>query len=85
MKLKKGYIVQNIDDTQFLVSSDAESFSGILRNNETAAFIVNCLKKETTEDEIIEAVWQTYDAPREQIKGDVREVLEVLRGIRALD
>ena len=42
MKLKNEFITQDIDDTQFLVPVGAEAFSGIVRSNKTAAFIVNC-------------------------------------------
>lgn len=85
MKLKEDYITQDIDDTQFLVPVGEGGFSGLLRNNETAAFIVNCLRKDTTEQEITEALWQTYDAPKETIAADVRKVLNTLREINALE
>ena len=48
MKLKSDFITQTIDGTQFLVSIGAESFQGIARSNKTWAFIVDCLKEETT-------------------------------------
>ena len=85
MKLKSNFITQNVDDTQFLVPVGAEAFSGIVRSNRTAAFIVDCLKKETTEEQIVDAMCARYDAPRECIAADVREILGTLRGIGALD
>lgn len=84
MKLKDEFIIQDIDDTQFMVSVGVKGFTGLMRNNETAAFIVNCLKKETTEEAIINALWQTYDAPMEMISADVRGVLDTLWEIHAL-
>ena len=85
MKLKEDFITQDIDGTQFLVAVGGEAFNGIVRNNETAAFIVNCLKKETTEQEIVEAMLQEYDAPEELIARDVHSVVEKLQGIGALE
>ena len=85
MKLKDSFITQNIEDTQFLVSVGDQSFNGVVRSNETAAFIVNCLKAETTEQAIVDAMFENYDAPREIIAADVRRVVEILRGIDALD
>ena len=85
MKLKSSFISQTLDDTQFLVPMDGEAFSGVVRSNETAAFIVDLLREETTEEKIVDAMWEQYDASREQIATDVREVLSVLRGIHALD
>ena len=55
-----------------------------MRSNETAAFIVNCLKKETTEEAIVEAMLEQYDAPRETVARDVHRVVEQLRQIGAL-
>lgn len=85
MKLKPDFITQQIDDTQFLVPLGAEAFKGIVRSNKTAAFIVDCLQAETTEDAIVDAMCAKYDAPREVIAADVNEVLNTLRGIDALD
>ena len=85
MKLKPDFITQDIEGTQFLVSVGAESFSGMVRSNATAAFIVNLLKKDTTKEEIVDAMCERYDAPREVIAADVEECLNILRGIHALD
>ena len=85
MKLKSCFITQDNDDTQFLVPISAEAFSGIVRSNRTAAYIVELLKKETTEEEIVDALYAKYDAPREQIAKDVHEILTTLRGINALE
>ncbi len=85
MKLKSDFITQSIEDTQFLVSVGRDSFNGIVRSNETAAFIVDCLKKETTKDRIVEAMCARYDAPRATITADVERILDTLRSIEALD
>lgn len=85
MKLKDGFITQNIDDTQFLVPVGTGNFSGIVRSNRTAAFIVDSLKEETTEEQIIDALYERYDAPKEEITADVREILSTLRSIHALE
>ncbi len=85
MKLKPGFITQDIDDTQFLVPVGDGTFGGVIRSNKTAAFIVNCLKEETTEEEIVDALCAKYDAPDEVIASDVREVIEKLRMIDALE
>ena len=85
MKLKSDFITQTIDNTQFLVPIGGESFQGIVRSNKTAAFIVDCLKEETTEEAIIEAKCKKYDAPRNVITSDVKQILNTLRRINALD
>ncbi|MBE5808928.1 MAG: PqqD family protein [Clostridiales bacterium] len=85
MKLREGFMTQDIDDTQFLVPVGAEHFSGVVRSNPTAAFIVNCLKEETTLEGIVDAMCLKYDAPRATIRADVEKILETLRGIGAIE
>ena len=85
MKLRKDFIVQNIDDTQFLVPLGHEAFNGIVRSNKTAAFIVDLLAEETTEEAIVDAMCEKYDAPRERLAADAAKVLATLRSINALE
>ena len=84
MKLKQDFITQKIGDTHFLVPIGAEAFNGIVRSNKTAAFIVDCLKEETTEGAIVDKMCAKYDADRETIAADVKKILDTLRGINAL-
>lgn len=85
MKLKSTFLSQDIDDTRFLVPIGGEAFSGIVKGNSSAAFIVDCLKTGTTEEQIVDAMCRKYDAPRDEIAADVHEVLEKLRSIGALE
>ena len=85
MKLKSDFITQTIEDTQFLVPIGAEAFQGIVRSNKTAAFIVDCLEADTTEEKIVDAMCAKYDAPRAEIAADVKEIISTLRGINALE
>ncbi len=84
MKLKKEFITHDSDGEQILVSSDTKAFSGMVRSNQTAAFIVNRLKEETTLDGIVDAMAKEYDAPRDVMKRDVARVVEQLRSIGAI-
>ena len=85
MKLKNDFITQTIDETQFLIPVGSESFNGIVRSNKTAAYIVDLLKEDTTEEKIIDALCARYDASREVITTDVRKILDTLRSINALE
>lgn len=85
MKLKDSFITQDIDGTQFMVAVGETSFTGIVRSNKTAAFIVDCLKTETTKEQIVDEMCAKYDAPRERIAADVDKILEKLRSIGALE
>ena len=45
---------------------------------------MECLKEDTTDEEIIEKMLARYDAPRERIAQDVARILAKLRSIGAL-
>lgn len=88
MNLKKGFITHKLGNEQMMVAAGpaAKLFHGMVQSNETAAFIVDCLKKPTTEDEIVDAVLRHYaGVDRETVVSDVREILAKLRSIHALD
>lgn len=85
MKLKKGFITHEGANEHILVPAGDVSFSGMVRSNKSAGFIVECLKKEVTEEEIIEKMLAKYDATREQITMDVKDVINKLRGIGAIE
>lgn len=84
MKLKETFITHTSNNEQILVDISGK-FSGIVRNNDTAAFIVDCLKEETSIEEIINKMIEEYDAPIEDIKEGVDNVLNTLRKVGALD
>ena len=84
MKLKDTFITHTANNEQILVDTSGK-FSGIVRNNKTAAFIVDCLKEETSVEKIIDKVIEEYDAPLEDIKKGVEDVLDTLRKVGALD
>ena len=84
MKLKDTYITHESDGEQILLDTSS-SFAGLIRSNKTAAFIVECLKEETTQEKIVEAMFEKYDAPKDVLAKDVSEVIGKLRKVGALD
>ena len=84
MKLKDTYITHDSDGEQILLDTSS-SFAGLIRNNKTAAYIVECLKEETTQEKIVEAMFEKYDAPKDVLAKDVSDVIEKLRKVGALD
>ena len=83
MKLKYTYITHDSDGEQILLDTSS-SFAGLIRNNKTAAFIVECLKEDITEENIVEAMFEKYDAPKDVLAKDVADVIEKLRKVGAL-
>lgn len=85
MKLKKGFITHETGDEQIMVGTGKTDFSGLVRSNKTAAFIVDQLKREVSEEQIVDAMLERYDAPRDTIERDVEMILGKLRSIDAID
>ena len=85
MKLKDGFVTHEMGGEQIMVATGSAKFSGMVRANPTAAFIVDCLKEETSREAIIDAMLKRYDASAELIAADVDMVIGKLRSIGALD
>ena len=85
MKLKDGFITRQTDGEQIMVAVGDVGFAGLVRSNKTAAFIVDCLKSETTKESIVDAMSKKYDAPKDVLDSDVEGILAKLRSIGALD
>ena len=87
MKLRDGFITRTIRGTQMMVAVDGNGadFHGLVRSNETAAFIVDCLKRDTTEEEIVGRMLEEYAVSRETARRDVRAILEKLDSIGAIE
>jgi hypothetical protein len=85
MKLKEGFVTRQMGDEQIMVATGDVRFSGIVRSNTTAAFIVECLKEDTTKERIVDAMAAEYDAPRDVLEEAVEGILNKLRSIGALD
>lgn len=85
MKLKKEFITHESEGAQIMVAAGDVEFSGLVRSNHTAAFIIDKLKTEITPEQIVSDMAEVYDAPREVIETDVAKIIDKLRGIGALD
>lgn len=85
MKLNNGFIPHNDGDQTFLISTGASSFSGLVRSNPTAGFIIECLKTETTEDEIVAKMQEKWEVSDEIARKDIQKIVSQLREIGAID
>lgn len=81
MKLKDGMILHEAGGEYVAVATGdaAKNFNGMIRNNESAQFIMRLLLEETTEAEIVDKMLAEYDAEREIIEKSVCKVIEQFR------
>ena len=85
MKLNSNFITHKTGDKFVMICLDRKKFSGIVRLNETACFVVEQLKKDVSTEEILAAMKKEYEVDEETAKRDIERVLNVLREIGALD
>lgn len=85
MKLNDSFITHESGTEHITVPTGGVSFCGMIRSNQTAGFIVECLKQDVTQEEIVEKMLAKYDASEEQVRRDVEKILEQLRQIGAVE
>lgn len=85
MKLNKEFLLHNTSGESILVPTGNAGFSGVVRGNKTLGAILELLKNEITEDEIVEALKKRFDAPEGAVEKDVEKAVSELRKIGALD
>ena len=87
MRMKEGFVLHQIGGEFMAVATGkaAKDFTGFVRSNETAGYIFELLQKETTEEAIVDAMCEKYDADREVIAKDVTAIIEKMRTAGFLD
>lgn len=85
MKLNKGFLTHDDDGQLLLVSTGASKFSGLVRSNRTAGFIISCLESDVTEAEILAKMQKQFDGPKEAMERDIKKIIAQLKEIGAID
>ena len=85
MKLNDTFVHHNMDGQTVIVPTAGAGFHGLVLGNKTLAVIADCLKQDTTEEEIVDTLCARFDGDREVIKADVAEAVKKLKEIGAID
>lgn len=85
MKLNKNFLTHKAGNDTVIVPTGNAGFSGVVQGNETLGVILDLLKGDTTEQQIINKMAEQYDASRAEIEKDVISVISGLRKIGAID
>lgn len=85
MKLNKEFLLHNAGGEAILVPTAKAGFSGVVRGNRTLGAVLELLKNDVTEAELLAAMKTRFDAPAGAIEADVAKVLGELRSIGALE
>lgn len=88
MKIKAGFMRRRLGTQEVVVAvgEASKQFSGIIRLNDTGAFIWDQLAAgDTTEAAVVDALLAEYDVSRELAEQDVAKLVEMLRSEGLLD
>lgn len=78
MRMENGFEIVNIADDYMLVpvGDQMDKFSGTVVLNEVSAFLLEKMKKDVTEEELISYVMDEYDVDEKKAKEDIARVLK---------
>jgi hypothetical protein len=78
MKRKKGCLLREIGKIYMIIPIEENRIplKKILSTNETGAYLWNLLEKETTKEEMLEAMQSEYSIDRETAEDDLMEFLK---------
>lgn len=86
MKLNQRFLTHTTNGEHYIISTGDSEFKGIIKNNETSAFIVECLKENTTIKEIADKLLNKYSiTDRKSVENDVNNIIEKLDSIGAIE
>lgn len=87
MKLKYAFEKMELDNEIIMVpvGNGAESIHAVIKCNDTACAIMECLTDETTADEIVTVLSKEYTATREQLVLAVESFISKLKIENLLD
>lgn len=85
MKLKDIFEEELIGTDKVMVSLDNSVLNGVVRANETASYIISCLKTDTTEDKIVSLICRKYRINDEIARKGVIKILSQLRELNLID
>ena len=81
MKIKKGFIIRKVGDENIVVpvGEASKNFHGMVKLNESGAFLWNFFTENHTEEEAVEALLAEYDVEKSVAEADVHTFVGVLQ------
>ena len=88
MKIKDLFVLQELVDEYMVVpvGDEADRMQGIIRLNETGAFLWKLLsEKNRTEDDLVKAITDEYDTDKETARADVVAFIDTIKQFGCLE
>lgn len=81
MKIKEGFVLRNICGEYVVVAVGRQTldFKGLIKLNETGAFLWEHLKNDCTAEELLVALRAEYDVDEDTARADIQAFEESLR------
>lgn len=82
MKIKKGFLLSEIDDTGVVVATGklSRTFAGMITLNATGIFLWKKLESGAYDDDLVDALVDEYEIDKETAQKDVEDFLNTLKG-----
>jgi len=87
MKIKNGFILRKVGDSSVVITvgEAAKNFKGMIKLNETGAFIWSLISDNKTLEEIVSAMTDEYEITKEQAKADAEAFINKLKENNVLE
>ena len=87
MKIKDGFVVREIAGECVVIAlgEASKSFNGMIKLNESARILWECLEKGCETEDMIAAILAAYDVDRDTAEKDVVRLICTLRGANILE
>ena len=81
MRIKNGFILRKIADQYMAVAvgSRTRELHGMIAMNETAAFLWEQMREDCTEDDLSQALLDTYEIDEDKSKEVVQRFIDMLK------
>lgn len=81
MKIKEGYMLRSLggQDIVVTIGEASKAFHGMIKLNESGAFLWKSLENGSTREELEQALTQRYQISKEQAKADVNIFLDTIK------
>jgi len=84
MKLKDGVIIAP-GNNEFILVDATGSFKGMIKLNESAAFIVRLFENENTIDQAVQSLCEEYNISESEAKTNIENLLNQLISVHLIE
>ena len=87
MKIKDGFILRKIagEDIVVPIGNNIADFNGVIRLNESAAFLWKVLQEEISKEDLVNSLIEEYEIDKSLATNDVEGFLNILEEHKAIE